>query len=57
MEGSHESKTDRNQYLFGSEGEVQDPLAILKNEIRNDLFYEDLSRLSQGYEVIDPWGT
>ncbi|MFC5528348.1 hypothetical protein [Cohnella yongneupensis] len=39
-----------------SEGEVKDPLDILRYEIRNDKFYEDLCRLSQGYEVTDPWG-
>ncbi|SEO06908.1 AAA family ATPase [Paenibacillus sp. OV219] len=37
------------------DGIVTDPLDIVRNEIRNDKFIEDLQSLYDGNEIIDPW--
>lgn len=34
---------------------ITDPMDIVRKEIRNDRFDEDLLRLCHGHEIIDPW--
>ncbi|AZN41153.1 nucleoside/nucleotide kinase family protein [Paenibacillus albus] len=37
------------------DGIVTDPLDIVRNEIKNDQFIEDLQALYEGNEIVDPW--